>query len=71
MQKIQFGLRQEHVVYLNPSGGTVVAAGTAEELADGELLVEVVGFGLGLASSSGSESMRMTPEIPKMILLLR
>lgn len=76
MQKIQFGLRQEHVVYLNGSGGatgglylTAVAVDAAEDLLLDAVLGEIVALlGVGVfclqvsSSSSGSESIRMIPE---------
>lgn len=79
MQKIQFGLRQEHVVYLNGSAGatmggfglylTAGAVDAAEELVLGVVLVAIgVLLGVGVfgvqvsSSSSGSESIKITPE---------
>lgn len=79
MQKIQFGLRQEHVVYLNASDVAAVAAlavaaaaADVEAMADVMLLVdvdgrvdvEVVGFSIFLqSSSSGSESIKIISKI--------
>lgn len=70
MQKIQFGLRQEHVVYLKVSDTTVDAVEADAVLVDAVLwddvvLVDDVVFWLQVSSSSASDSIRITPEIQR------
>lgn len=62
MQKIQLGLRQEHVVYLKASCTAVDDVEAEGVLIDVVLLDDLV-FWLELSSSSASDSIKITPEI--------